>query len=374
MKYVSIRPTYIYLQWHITERCNWHCKHCYQEEDYIKDELTTEQLLDVINQYISLIKICNISHDNARLSLTGGEPLISKDVFKLAKELGKYSHIFSWGMVSNGSLLTKEIVKRLKKCNIKSYKLSFEGMEKNNDDLRGKGAFRKTLNSIKLLADEGITIHATLILTKKNRNDIQPLAELLAKMGVSDFGIGRFVPNGRGSALREEMLQPQELFDHYEQVKKINKQLRDKNIKLQITHGCESGIFNSHLNNKEDHRFCSLIYNRMLTVMPNGDVYPCRRLPIKVGNVLKESLSDIYLGSDKLLDLRNINNAHPFCQKCSNFNKCYGGAKCAAYAYSGKLFVPDVQCPKAYKELKEPSFFDKFKDYVKKDRKFAENP
>ena len=113
--------------------------------------------------------------------------------------------------------------------------------------------------------------------------------------------------------------------------------------------------------------FCGIIDGMVVIVMPNGDVLPCRRLPLVLGNVLKKSLFEIYYSSNKFWELRNLNNVHSHCKKCGNFNLCFGGAKCVNYCYSNKLYIPDVQCWKYYKELEKPDFFNKNKEEIKKE-------
>jgi len=135
------KPRRFTLQWHITERCNWHCKHCYRNEDYIKDELSTEQLFDILEQYIFLIKKYNFPRGYNNINVAGGEPFIRKDFFEFVERLGRHSDLFSWGLLSNGSFLTKDVVKKLKRINIRSYQVSIEGTEKNNDEIRGEGTF-----------------------------------------------------------------------------------------------------------------------------------------------------------------------------------------------------------------------------------------
>ena len=87
-----------------------------------------------------------------------------------------------------------------------------------------------------------------------------------------------------------------------------------------------------------------------LTILPNGDVYPCRRLPIYVGNVLKQSLEEIFYKSKELRKLRNPGNINIRCQNCPYFDECLGGAKCVSYGYwkdsylENPQFLPDPQC------------------------------
>lgn len=136
------RPRAFTLQWHITERCNWRCKHCYQEET-IKEELTTDQLFDVLKQYSSLIKKWELPQNLARLNISGGEPLIRQDFFQIIEEIKKYRGMFRWGILSNGSFITRKIAKKLKESGISDYQVSLEGLEKNNDKTRGEGSFKK---------------------------------------------------------------------------------------------------------------------------------------------------------------------------------------------------------------------------------------
>jgi len=363
------KPMSFALQWHITERCNWNCKHCYQSEDYIKKELSIEQLFNIFEQYISLIKKWNLPKNRATINITGGEPFIRKDFFQLVEKLGNNSNNLNWGILSNGSFLTKKIVKKLKEFNLSRYQVSLEGNEKYNDEIRGKGSFKKVIESIKILVENNIRTIISLTLTKKNINDIPELVKLLDELGTNGIGTRRLIPYGKGSNLKNDLLEPEELKKYYHYTIETNKKLREKNSKLKISIGCESGIFNDELLTNKNKNYCGIVNGRIIIIMPNGDVLPCRRLPIIMGNITKKSLFEIYYSSNKLWELRNLNNAHPFCQKCSNFNQCFGGAKCVTYCYSNKLYIPDIQCWKYHKKLETPEFFKGLKDNPKKELK-----
>lgn len=360
------KPRSFTLQWHITERCNWHCKHCYQTDD-CSEELTTEQLFNVLEQYLFLIKKWGIPKYCALINVTGGEPFVRKDFFELAEKLGYHSNMFRWGMLSNGSFITKGVAEKLKSFNIDHYQVSLEGAEEQNDEIRGKGSFKRVTNSIKTLAEAGIRTEVSLTLTKKNIKDIPVLVKLLAQLGVHLLGTRRLIPYGRGSELSDILLEPEELRDYYRSVMELNKSLKRKNSKLHVVIGCESGIFNEEIPSHRRKNYCGIIEGRILIVMANGDILPCRRLPIIIGNVLKQSLFEAYYSSDKLWELRNLNNAHQFCQNCNNFKQCFGGAKCVTYCYTSKLFIPDIQCWRFYKKLEKPEFFKRFDEDIKKE-------
>lgn len=290
--------------------------------------------------------------------------MLREDFFQLAEMIAEKASFYGyrWLIMSNGSLLTEEKVKKLKALKLASLQTSLEGMEKNNDEIRGKGSFQKTSQAIKLLIQAETPVQVSLTLTKKNMADVPALVHWLDSLGVRSLGTGRLITWGQGKNLEDYLLQPQELKNYYLKVKEINQELLKKKRKFRVILGCESAIFNSELlldplPNMLVY-FCGVTSGQGLTIMANGDVLPCRRLPIKVGQALEENLDDIYY-SPLMADLRSLNKLHPFCQKCQNFFSCFGGAKCVSYGYARKWDIPDVQCWQAYQKLNQPLFLDK---------------
>ena len=96
----------------VTSKCNAHCDHCgsrcdINQEDGISNELFKKVLLDVKE---------NIGIE-AMLNITGGEPLMRKDLFEItgfAKKLG-----FDWGMVTNGTLINDDNIKFVYESNFR---------------------------------------------------------------------------------------------------------------------------------------------------------------------------------------------------------------------------------------------------------------
>ena len=81
----------------------------------------------------------------------------------------------------------------------------------------------------------------------------------------------------------------------------------------------------------------------LLTVMENGDLVPCRRMPIVVGNLLTENMYDLYENSDILKSLREDTTPED-CKDCEHSHFCKGGLKCLTYALYGDLNHKDVGC------------------------------
>ena len=76
------QPKSFHFQWHITERCNLHCKHCYINPKFLKEELSLKILIGILDQYLELIKKWKLSKRDTRISFTGGEPFFTLKVNK----------------------------------------------------------------------------------------------------------------------------------------------------------------------------------------------------------------------------------------------------------------------------------------------------
>ena len=366
LRYPALNPQYFILQWHITERCNWHCRHCYQQEDTdINKELSLENLLKVFRQYLKLIRhFGTLGPDKTRLAITGGEPFLRKDFLLFLEKIYKYNKYFFLSIFSNGSLITTKNAKELKSLGVRVVQVSLEGLEENNDIIRGEGAYQKTMAAIKILLELKMNVTISLTLTKQNVSDIPLLIRLCKELGIHTLGLRRLVPIGRGKQLKDSLLTPLELREFYIYIQKEKEELR-KNAGLRfLSCGCEEGLFAQEIKRPLSH--CGVIDGRVVVILPNGDVIPCRRLPIKIGNVLNEDLIRIYYTSDKLKQLRNLNNAYDLCRNCIYFDNCLSGAKCISYAYFNKISAPDPQCWRLFKKLPNPNLFKEMEDKLDK--------
>ena len=219
------QPKSFVLQWHITERCNWRCKHCYQE-NYAAPELDIEKMKDILSQYVSLVKKLKLPKESASIHITGGEPFLREDFFSFLEEIKKNSEYFRWSILSNGSLLTENTVKNLKALGIHSFQVSLEGTENTNDEIRGTGSFQKVLAAIQFLTAENIITSVSFTLTRHNFREIRKLACLLAPYGVKWLNVRRIVPIGSGkNKLQDPALEPKELRSVYREIEKINKEI-----------------------------------------------------------------------------------------------------------------------------------------------------
>jgi len=199
---------------------------------------------------------------------------------------------------------------------ISYFQVSLESPRKINDEIRGEGTFDKIINSIFLLKEKEIPVYISMTVSKMNYKHVPFMVRLSQKLKIDFLSIRQIIPFGRGEQFK-------------------------KNENFYIGMGCENGILSQEMHYSS--KGCSAGYTSM-TILPNGDVYPCRRLPLSSGNLLKQSFREIYYNSEIFKKIRNLNNINEICITCPFVDDCNGGAKCINYAYFGNVFSPSPQC------------------------------
>jgi len=344
------KPKSSFLQWHITERFNLRCKHCYQTP-YVTPEMPLPKMLSIVDEYVELLDLWGI---DGRMQVTGGEPFVRKDIFDILEKIHENRNKLKFNIMSNGFYITKDIAKRLKDLKIDFFQISIEGEEHTNDYIRGKGAYKRIVEGAKILVEEGIHTSFSFTATSINSKEYFKVLEIAKSLGVNSLWSDRLVPWGAGKQIQEQMLQPLDVKEHYEKVTKISKELEKNGSKTKLSRN--RTLYFMADPEKQDHHpwanHCDGVGTRGMTVLCDGTVYPCRRLPIKVGNVMQQSLFEIWYANEWMWKLRDKNNyKNEKCGSCELFERCGGGAPCIAYGYSGTPFATDPQCWKAFDKI-----------------------
>jgi MoaA/NifB/PqqE/SkfB family radical SAM enzyme len=212
------------------------------DENFLKNELSLKKLFEVLDDYLKLVKKWKIPAQRTRISITGGEPLIRKDFFEFLERCYQYKDLTKYGILTNGILVDDETVKRFKKLEVDYIQVSLEGMEVNNDYIRGEGTFKKIIKTVEILVKEGINVGISVTMTKKNKEDVKSLVKLAKELGATNLGLRRLVPIGIGEGIKNLMLSAQDVKKLYLYATEENKELLRSKSKLKIGMGCEDGI------------------------------------------------------------------------------------------------------------------------------------
>ena len=323
------------LQWHLSEVCNLKCLHCYQEQ-HKPIALPYEQLLMILEQYRELLKKLKIK---GHINLTGGEPLCSPYFFKLLDEFKKDKDLYSFSILTNGTLINDEIAKRISEYNPEYVQVSLEGGKKTNDYIRGKNVYKKVATAIKYLKKYNIFVSISFTATKINYKEFPKVVKYAEKYGVDNVWSDRFIPLNNNNEIDLQMTQPETTeYLKIMENERIKLKLKKSKTNIAMYRALQFQMTN-------DYPYTCTAGKSLLTVMENGDLVPCRRMPIVIGNLLKDNMYKLYKNSKILKELQK-DTIPDDCKKCEHSKKCSGGLKCLTYAIYKDLNHKDIGCSK----------------------------
>ncbi|MEN8198670.1 MAG: thio(seleno)oxazole modification radical SAM maturase SbtM [Thermodesulfobacteriota bacterium] len=268
------------LQWHVTQACDLHCKHCYDRSAI--SPLTLEQGIAILDQFREFILDRQV---HGQVTFTGGNPLLYTHFEELYREAAKRN--FSIAILGNPA--PRSVIESLQAIQpLSFYQVSLEGLAAHNDSIRGEGHFQRIMEFLEILEELSIYSMVMLTLTRENMGQVLELAERL-RGRVDLFTFNRLSQTGEGAALATaEREKYRQFLEDYLQAAKSNPimALKDNLINIikvergeSVFGGCTGFGCGAAFN------FCSLL--------PNGDLHACRKFQSPIGNVLESSLLEL---------------------------------------------------------------------------------
>lgn len=354
------------ISWNLTQRCNLSCVHCYMSAFARADtaeELATEECCRVMDEIAQV-------NPNVFLILTGGEPLLRKDIFDLASYATEKG--FTVVLGTNGVLLKEKQARLMRRHGIQGASISLDSTDpKKHDAFRHlPGSWQRAVRATEALRAEGLDFSIHTSVTSWNVEEIPAMIDLARGLGARVLNFFFLVRTGRGQDLTD--IPP----DRYEQILTYlawvqgvgDREARpsqqpsafdrpedpwtvpagrsgDLIIRAKCAPFFRRIIYvldpQSPLLKNYAHGSCPAgrYYCR---IMPGGDVTPCPYMPVSVGNLRRQSFSTIWHEGMVLKDLREPMLGGR-CGVCE-FSKICGGCRCRAYATYGDYLAEDPAC------------------------------
>ncbi len=276
-----LHSDYFTLQWHVTQACDLHCKHCYDRSTI--SPLTLEQGITILDQFRDFVLEQNV---HGQVTFTGGNPLLYTHFEELYKEAADRN--FNIAILGNPT--SREVLESLQNIHpLSFYQVSLEGLPEHNDSIRGVGHFDRIVEFIATLDDLSIYSMVMLTLTRENMGQVLELAEFL-RGKVDLFTFNRLSQTGEGAALATAEKREYQVFLHdYLEAAKSNPTMALKDNLINIIKadnqekpfgGCTGFGCGAAFN------FCS--------ILPNGDMHACRKFQSPIGNVLQATILELY--------------------------------------------------------------------------------
>ncbi len=323
------------LQWHLTQACDLHCRHCYDRSSRTNMEFS--QALHVLDE---LYAFTQVHHVNAQVSFTGGNPMLYPFFYELYQEAVDRGFL----VAILGNPMEERYIERLTAIKRPEfYQVSLEGLRDHNDYIRGAGHYDRVLTFLDLLRTYGIYSMVMLTLTRANSPEVLALAEEL-RGRVDLFTFNRLAMVGEGAELASiEIERFPHLLDQFLTAAGSNDilSLKDNFFNLllserkqRLTGGC-TGFG------------CGAAFN-FVSVLPDGEVHACRKFPSLIGNIFTQSLADIYAGEQA----GKYRTGSSGCFDCDIRPVCRG---CLAVAHGFGLDVFSDRDPYCCKDNRGPT-------------------
>jgi len=188
--------------WEITKNCNLKCLHCIIGGRSSR-ELTTQESLNVISRIVQF--------GGKKLRLTGGEPLMRKDLGLIIQEARAFG--LDLDLITNGTMLNDDFLRKYGR-HFKHMAISIDGQKQTHDYIRGKGSHKKSMLAAKKIMDFGIDLSIYITLHSLNKNFIDILMEELISTGIRNFHFSEINMEGRASENRHLLLKPNRVNNH----------------------------------------------------------------------------------------------------------------------------------------------------------------
>jgi len=269
------------LQWHITHRCDLHCRHCYDRSR--RDDVPLRQGLDILDQ---MRKFCLQQGVRGQITFSGGNPFLHPDFFQLYRAAQERN----LGLAVLGNPVSeKDLDLLLDIAKPAFFQVSLEGLPDHNDTIRGPGNFDRVMDFLDLLRRKKVYSMVMLTLTRANLDQVLPLAELLRDR-VDLFTYNRLAMVGEGASL--ESPQPdeyREFLTTYLQTCTTNPALAIKDSLINIERDRQGlPLFGGCTGFG-----CGAAFN-FVSLLPDGQVHACRKFPSPIGDINQQTLAEIY--------------------------------------------------------------------------------
>jgi radical SAM protein with 4Fe4S-binding SPASM domain len=337
------------VSWNLTYRCNLACEHCYLDaggtpqvgtENFAdRSELGTEDCFKVIDEIAAFAPECVTI-------LTGGEPLLRRDILEIVKRAAERE---LWVVIgTNGVRITENLANRLSEAGARGLSLSLDALDPDRHDgfRKVRGAWKNTVEGAQILHKAGLPFIVQTTAGSHNLGELEAIADFAHdRLGAKVWNLYFLVPTGRGQFVSD--ITPEQYDEVLASLYRIQSKYKGRML---VNAKCAPHFIKTVLQNDgEQIRTYSggaggcPAGTHYMGIRPNGDVTPCPYLPVFAGTLRNASLADLWTSSELFNDIRRRTSLGGRCGECEMNGHC-GGCRARAYGMSGDLMAEDPLC------------------------------
>ncbi len=383
------------IMWESTIACGLACKHCKASAKKTPDpdELSTEEGRNLIDQIVEFGEPYPI------LRITGGNALMRSDIFELIK-YAKDEGLKVTIAPSTTPLLNRKNITKLKEAGVDAVAISIDGHSAElHDSFRGVvGTFDLMLRATQIMREAALPFRLLTTVTKFNVRSLPEIFLHAKKLGAAGWYLYMLIPTGRAKieheisagefedvfnfiydlmqlrimtinaiagsepfrrvAIMRRLVEEGKLSEEELKFGELYwflsgklKSLLDSDRKLALARARPncfaptfgSAIFLRKVETSYGHKEKDSEFGKGIFVSKNGTVYPSSFLPIAIGNVREDKLTQVYAEAALLRDLQSPEKLKGKCRICEFSDVCRG-SRSRAYAVTGDYLAEDPYC------------------------------
>ena len=317
----------------LTHRCPLHCPYCSNPLELIRAEaeLPTEDWKRVFSEARKLGVL--------QLGLSGGEPLLRKDLEELAahaRQQGLYSTL-----VTSGLGLTRSRAERLKDAGLEHIQISIQDSDPEiAERIAGVRSVRHKQAAAALVRELGFAFTINVVLHRANLDRIGEIIDMAAELGADRIELANTQYYGWGLQNRAALMPTREQVERSREI--AEQAIQRYRGRMQITYVLPD-YFEAYP--KACYGGWGKVY---LVVAPNGSVLPCHGATqittLNFDNVRAHSLEWIWSESEAFRAYRGDAWMKEPCRTCPRKTVDFGGCRCQAFALTGDAANTDPVC------------------------------
>jgi radical SAM protein with 4Fe4S-binding SPASM domain len=296
-----------------------------------EDELATEECLELIGEMKAL--------GTEMLILTGGEPLLRKDIYEIARYASDQRIWVVMG--TNGVLITDRVAEKMVACGVKGVGISIDSLDpaKHNSFRGGPDAWEYSVKALDICRAHGLEVLVQTTIMDMNYAEVPRLIEFAREKGAWSFNLYFLVQTGRGQEMNDLSAEGTEEMLSY--LVGVQDQHKPMLVRSKCAPHFKRISYERGLGGLESGG--CMAGSEYCRITPEGNVTPCPYMTVVAGNVRETSFTEIWESSPVLLQLRDARNLKGRCGDCE-FNELCGGCRCRAYAAFGDYLHEDPAC------------------------------
>lgn len=342
-KYLS---TPLSAQLEVVDTCNHRCIHCYNLDSNVSNRSSVKVSNDTVIACAQKL----IDSGIFAVVVTGGEPLINKELTKSIIQLFRQNHV-RVSLNTNLTLIDDDFLSFIAEEKIGILTSCPSANPTSFGKLVGVDNYKTFERNVKRIINAGISLTVNMVVTKDNIADIRLTARKVKQLGIESFATTPMSLNVDYPRM-DLLLSTKEVMQAIDDLLWAEKEL---GLHVDVLEALPKCIFPKKILS-EKHAFLNRkcqAGRTTIAVSCNGDVRPCAHNPFSYGNILEEDLRQIWANMSDWRSSKYIPNE---CKECCWLHHCNGGCRTNAKTLYGEWDAPDAWFTKPIKDILPQSY------------------